>query len=262
MASSTSQNVKNLLVPAFSKPRCLYLNFPQAPNNTIDFNQVTIDQVVFLPQAVVVDASAVPATEFVTFRVETIGFVRIIKGGLQETFNFPAVENLRISVNPSDGTSTVRCFFYDFPAFPDRSGSEFVQLLNSTVAITSTPGPTATNRQTVNSVVENAAIPAVSINLATTSPTQTIILHSLRMIFNGFSSVNNRVSVFGTTAGFPGSLLSIILPATSPTYTTQYVDFTPQVPLRLPQGDDLVWSFALISTLTGGLSVQADFEIV
>jgi hypothetical protein len=126
MATPQVSFVKNLLVPAFGDTKSVKVIFPNSTGYEIDFNTIVIDDSAFQPQSVTVDATQVPIGQFVTFRVLDIDFYRIVKGGNTATFSFPSVRNLRTTFTPSDGISTVTAFFYNFPAFPDFSGSQTV----------------------------------------------------------------------------------------------------------------------------------------
>ncbi|RWZ83181.1 MAG: hypothetical protein EO766_17840, partial [Hydrotalea sp. AMD] len=140
-------------------------------------NEVVVNDVPFIPQSVSIDATSVPTTEYVTFTVLQLGYKRIVKGGKVSQFNFPSIKNMQISVVPSDGVSTVKTFFFNFPSFIDEQGSTDVTVGGS-INLNSLPPLTATNRLTVSKIV-TGAVTNGAVALISTSTTQTIKLHSL-----------------------------------------------------------------------------------
>jgi hypothetical protein len=124
MASETLYQSRNFLVPAFGACYTYPLVLPGANGYAIDFNQVLIDSQPFYPQSVTLDCTDVPAGVNVEFRVAQINFTRIIRGGDTVTFMFPSIANLNISITPDDALSTVRAFFYNYPALTDFYGTQ------------------------------------------------------------------------------------------------------------------------------------------
>lgn len=113
-------DLTNLMIPAFGAVRMITNSFNAVMGYVLDMNTITIDSVPFRPQSVTLDCSDVPDTETVIFKIEQINFQKKITGGNNVTFNFPSIPNMRFDVTPSDNTSEVRAFFYNFPSFPDE----------------------------------------------------------------------------------------------------------------------------------------------
>ncbi|WP_287101634.1 hypothetical protein [Hydrotalea sp. AMD] len=221
-------------------------------------NEVVINDVPFIPQAVSVDATAVPDTGYVTFTVLQLGFTRIIKGGRFSQFNFPSIKNMQISVVPSDGVSLVKTFFYNYPAFIDEQGSSDV-VLNGSVNIGNLPALTATNRLTVSKIV-TGAVTNGAVALISTSTTQTIKLHSLSISKECTTSAPIVCEVYETgSTPASGSILAIPISATNNFGNTKLEPATPKL---LGLGNDLLYTFSAADTIVGNLIITADYEIV
>lgn len=247
----------NLLVPAFGNTRCLQQNFPLAPANILDFNGVTIDDVPFYPQAVSIDATSLPDGESVLFEVLQIGFRRIILSGQTDTFNFPSIKNLKVRITTTDGVSTTRAFFYNYPAFVDRSGASAVELQNSSVSVSSTPGPSPEQRTQLSRIFTGATS---SGTLISAGATETMKINSIIVSKAATSDVPTVFELYQTgNVAATGSL--IMMPIGSDQSATA-IEYIPQVPLILPIGDDLLFAFSAAATLTGNLCVTVDYELV
>ncbi len=248
----------NLLVPAFGNTRCLPVTFPLPPNNILDMNEVVVNDVPFIPQSVSIDATSVPTTEYVTFTVLQLGYKRIVKGGKVSQFNFPSIKNMQISVVPSDGVSTVKTFFFNFPSFIDEQGSTDVTVGGS-INLNSLPPLTATNRLTVSKIV-TGAVTNGAVALISTSTTQTIKLHSLSISKECTTSAPIVCEVYETgSTPASGSILAIPISATNNFGNTKLEPATPKL---LGLGNDLLYTFSAADTIVGNLIITADYEIV
>ena len=118
----------NFLVPARGGTHVLSMSLP-ADNSPFGYaisfkslNLVTEGEL-FIPQAVTIDASALAAGVSVAFTIAAINYKRVVLAGQVRTFQFPALLDLECAVTPSDGASTVPCWFFDYPALPDADGA-------------------------------------------------------------------------------------------------------------------------------------------
>jgi hypothetical protein len=124
MQNNVSYDLTNLMIPAFGAMRMVVNEFNTVNGYSLEANSVTIESIPFRPQSVCIDASDVPAGETVTFTIRQINWTKIILGGNNITFNFPSIPNMIFDCTPSDGTSEVRAFFYNFPSFTDNAIQE------------------------------------------------------------------------------------------------------------------------------------------
>jgi hypothetical protein len=260
-APPKSTSVKNLLVPAFGATRVLQLNFPLVPDNTFSFNTTTLEDTAFLPQSVTVDATSVPTNQSAVFRIPAINFIRTVPGGTTETFQFPSVDNLTVLCFATDAISVVRTFFYNYPSFNDQTGPKGVRVISGAIDVSTVPGPTANVRTQMRFAVDNSA-PPLSQNLITTTTTETILIHQIEMNLCGFSAALNDFAVRTSSGTAVNYLVDLAVPPASPNYITQVSRFVPNVPLRLPVGDDLVFIANVSSVYTGGLRILVDYQIV
>lgn len=255
--SNVIYETMNLLVPAFGNTRCLQQNFPLAPANILDFNGLTIDDVPFYPQAVTIDATSLPDGESVTFEVLQIGYTRIVLAGQTETFNFPSIKNLKVRITTSDSISTTRAYFYNYPAFVDRSGAVPVQLSNSSVAVESTPGPSAEERLQLSRILTGVT---ASSTLITAGTTQTVKINSITVNVNASAAAATVLQIYQTgSTPATGSLMVVPIDTTHGAYSVVY---TPSVPLILPLADDLLLAFSAATTLVGNVTIAIDYELV
>lgn len=255
--SNVIYETMNLLVPAFGNTRCLQQNFPLAPANILDFNGVTIDDVPFYPQAVTIDATSLPDGESVTFEVLQIGYTRIVLAGQTETFNFPSIKNLKVRITTSDSISTTRAYFYNYPAFVDRSGAVPVQLSNSSVAVDSTPGPSAEQRTQFSRIFTGATS---SGTLITAGTTETIKINSITVSKAALADVPTVLQLYQT--GNTASSASLVMMPIGTVENNDSFVYAPQVPLILPLADDLLFAFSAAATITGNVCVTVDYELV
>lgn len=130
MPNVVNHEVTNLMIPAFGSMRLFVNAFNPVNGYELEANSVTVEQVPFRPQSVTIDATDVPSTESVTFSINQIGYTKIVKGGNTVTFNFPSITNMIFTVLPTDGTSEVRAFFYNFPSFVDFDGVQQVEVVS------------------------------------------------------------------------------------------------------------------------------------
>lgn len=248
----------NLLVPAFGNTRCLPQAFPLAPNNILDFNEVTLNDVPFIPQSVFVDATNVPTNQYVTFTVLQLNYKRVIKGGRSACFNFPAIKNMQVSVVPSDGVSTVNTFFYNYPAFNDQDGGSDVSITGS-IPISSIPALTATNRLTVSKIV-SGAVTTSAVTLISTTSSQTIKIHSLSITKEASTTAPIVCEVYETGATpATGSILALGIDTTIHFGGDRLQPATPKL---LGLGNDLLYTFSAADTIVGNLIITCDYEIV
>lgn len=258
--ANTFYETMNLLVPAFGNTRCLAQVFPLAPDNVLDFNGVTLDDIPFLPQSVTVDATSVPDGESAIFEVLQIGFRRFILGGSTATFNFPAIRNLRIKVTTTDSVSTVRCFFYNYPAFVDREGALQATLANSSVSVNSLP-PVV-----VASTPPPFGIPQLSVireltgatgtgALITPTGSQSVEIYSINVSVNAQALVNTFLRIRANL----NSILSIPVTVSNAPFAT-VLNFP--VPIRLPMGQAVDINWGPNTTLTGGVGVSIFYNFV
>jgi hypothetical protein len=156
MQNPVPYDLTNLMIPAFGAMRMVVNDFNPTNGYSLEANSVTIESVPFRPQSVCIDASDVPTSETVTFEIKQIGWTKIIQGGNNVTFNFPSIPSMIFEVTPSDGTSEIRSFFYNFPSFIDNA-------IQSVSIESGGSSPAGTVTQSVLTVT-NAAVETIAAN--------------------------------------------------------------------------------------------------
>ncbi len=138
--SVQQRSTLNLLVPAQGGTQVVNMTLPGdgnygTGNYGIDFRSLTmyLEGTLFIPQACKIDCSLLAVN--VVFGIPAINYYETILAGTARTFNFPALNDLSVTLTPASGTPSIPTFWYDWPAFPDEGGS----FAGSTVAVTTIP---------------------------------------------------------------------------------------------------------------------------
>jgi hypothetical protein len=253
-------DVKNYLVPAFGAIQCVPIVLPGASAlgaYGVDFRTILIDDQPFQPQGVTVDATNVPVGQTVTFTVTAINFNRVIAGGNSETFNFPAIITPQITITPSDLSSTVRAFFYNFPALPDATGTQ-------AVSITGTSGTQSVSVAEVSSFGSEATTLPTSLTttagvLVATSSSETIKLYSIDVICNNTSGLASTLVFVSDSIATAREYAACPINLTAATFA-HHIVFNP--PLLLALGADLLYDATVATTLTNPPVIVARYAIV
>lgn len=183
----------NFLVPARGGTHVLSMALPvdnSPAGYAVSFKNLNLvtEGELFIPQAVTIDASALASGVSVLFTIAAINYKRVVLAGQVRTFQFPALLDLECAVTPSDGISSVPCWFFDYPALPDADGA---LASGSNVNVTSLPS--APQGQAVNwtGIAAGPITAAGTTSLYT--PSSRFILHNLSM-----EAFNASLAVAGT----------------------------------------------------------------